>query len=99
MPLKGSNRDIEPRNHWRAHGAVGVLSVQKVLSSSGCPTSRWPAYFPMRRSLPARPEPDNKLPFGLIKELKSGIFHYLSSTFHRQAERSESRTIYKTRKT
>jgi len=34
-------------------------SVQKVLSSSGRATRRWPMYFPIRRSLPARPEPGN----------------------------------------
>jgi len=36
-----------------------VPSVQKVLSSSGHATRRWPMYFPIRRSVPARPEPDN----------------------------------------
>jgi len=36
-----------------------VLSVQKVLTSSCRATRRWPMYFPIRRSLPARPEPDN----------------------------------------
>jgi len=36
-----------------------VLSVQKVLSSSGRATRWWPMYFRIRRSLPARPEPDN----------------------------------------
>ena len=35
-----------------------VLSVQKVLSSSGRATRRWPMYFPIRRSFPARSEPD-----------------------------------------
>ena len=38
-----------------------VLSVQKVLVGSGRATRRWPMYFPIRRSLPARPEPDNEL--------------------------------------
>jgi len=37
-----------------------VLFVQKVLSSSGRATRRWPVYFPIRRSLPAR-----TIPFGL----------------------------------
>ena len=32
---------------------VLVLSVQKVLSSSGRTTRRWPMYFPVKRSLPA----------------------------------------------
>jgi len=36
-----------------------VLSSQKVLSGSGRATRRWSMYFPIRRSLPARPEPDN----------------------------------------
>ena len=36
-----------------------VLSSQKVLSCSGRATRRWSMYFPIRRSLPARPEPDN----------------------------------------
>ena len=36
-----------------------VLSVQKVLSSSGRATRRWPMYSPIRRSLPAQTEPDN----------------------------------------
>jgi len=40
-------------------GMPFVLSVQKVLSSSGRATRRWTMYFPIRRSLPARPEPDN----------------------------------------
>jgi len=36
-----------------------VLAVQKVLSGSGRATRRWPIYFSIRRSLPARSEPDN----------------------------------------
>ena len=36
-----------------------VLAVQRILSSSGLATRRWPMYFPIRRSLPARLEPDN----------------------------------------
>jgi len=36
-----------------------VLSSQKVLSGSGRATRRWSMYFPIRRSLPARLEPDN----------------------------------------
>jgi len=36
---------------------LGVLL--KVLSSCGRATRRWPMYFPIRRSPPARPEPDN----------------------------------------
>ena len=38
---------------------VLVLSVQKVLSGFGRATRRWPMYFPIRRSLPAPPEPVN----------------------------------------
>ena len=36
-----------------------VLSSQKVLSGSGRATRRCSMYFPIRRNLPARPEPDN----------------------------------------
>jgi len=36
-----------------------VLSSQKVLFGTGRATRRWSMYFPIRRSLPARPEPDN----------------------------------------
>ena len=36
-----------------------VLSVQKVLSSSGRATRRWTMYFPIQRSLLVRPEQDN----------------------------------------
>jgi len=36
-----------------------VLLVQEVLYGSGRATRRWSMYFPIRRSLPARPEPDN----------------------------------------
>ena len=35
------------------------LAIQKVLSGFGLATRRWPMYFLIRRSLPARPEPDN----------------------------------------
>jgi len=36
-----------------------VLSVQQVLTGSGLATRRWPMYFPIRRSLPVRPDSDN----------------------------------------
>ena len=38
---------------------VKVLSVQKILSRTGLATRKLPVYFPIRRSLPAWPEPDN----------------------------------------
>jgi len=38
---------------------VSVLSVRKALSSFGCVTRRWPMYVSIRRSLLARPKPDN----------------------------------------
>jgi len=42
------------------HGqCLYVLSAQKILTSSGRATRWWPMYFPIRRSLPERPEPDN----------------------------------------
>ena len=43
-------------NFWRDYA---VLSVQKELFSSGRATRRWSMNFPIRRSLPARPETDN----------------------------------------
>jgi len=33
--------------------------VQKVFLISGHARRQWPMYFPIRRSLPVRPEPDN----------------------------------------
>jgi len=38
---------------------VIVQAVQKILSSSGRATRRWPTHFSIRRGLPARPEPEN----------------------------------------
>jgi len=38
---------------------VPVLWVQKILFGFSRGTRRWPMYFPIRRSLPAWPEPDN----------------------------------------
>ena len=43
----------------RDNPAFHVLAVQKVLFGSGRATRRWPMYFRIRRSLPARSQPDN----------------------------------------
>jgi len=51
--------DMIERRHLAAIFFLTVLSVQKVLSSSDRATRRWTMYFPIKRSLPARPKPDN----------------------------------------
>jgi len=45
--------------NWTIPFGTIVISVQKVLSGFSRATRRWSMYFPTRRSLPARPEPDN----------------------------------------
>jgi len=48
------NSNDEIRIAFNQQDLCVVLAVQKVLSSSGRATRRWPMYFPIRRSLPAR---------------------------------------------
>jgi len=68
----------------RSSGA-DVLSIQKVLSGSGRATRRWPMYFAIRRSLPARLEPDNTF--------RTASTHHFESTRLRQS-RLKSRVNY-----
>jgi len=49
-----------------------VLSDQKVLSSSGRAIRRWPMNFPIRRGLPARPEPDTLWTASTIADKRNG---------------------------
>jgi len=74
---------------WSAGAYIGkkstcvtkVLSLQKVLSGCGRATRRWPMYFPIRRSLLARPEPDNTFWTASTGALKGCISNLSCSAF------------------
>jgi len=57
--LSSAPKPAPPHGTCLLKEIVQALSSQKVLSGSGRATRRWSMYFPIRRSLPTRLEPDN----------------------------------------